>query len=437
MEERPMKLNRRGFLTGVSALGSAFAFADAGFRARSAFAASPARVTLWEIATGGDRTLVQQTVQRFDQSHPDINVEVEFFENDPYKTKLRVAMGAGQPPDVFIGWGGGILQSYVQNGKVVALPESVNTARFIESVMKAVTFNDKVYGVPCRGMQPVLFYYNKPIFQKYGISPPKTWGELVSTVRTLRAKGVVPISLAGLGNWPGLMYEEYLVNRIGGNAPFQAVLDRKPDAWSNPAFLQANQKIVELVDLHAFPSDFDALNYNTGQSTQLLYSDKAAMQLMGSWDYAAILSDAPDFIAKGELGWFPFPAVEGGVGDPKNVAGNPCNFYSISARSPSVSQAETFLADGVLNEFEIDGYLKLGEVPPVKGIRSKLTGMEHPDWLLAIYDLASQAPDFSLSWDQALPPREAQTMLTNLGLLFLKQLTPEQFAAQMNQSMHA
>jgi raffinose/stachyose/melibiose transport system substrate-binding protein len=435
MEERAMKLDRRGFLTSVGALGGAFAFAEGGLRAPAAFAATT-HVTLWEIATGGDRTLIQQTLQRFNQSHPDIDVGVEFFENDPYKTKLRVAMAAGQPPDVFIGWGGGILDSYVKNGKVVALPASVNTGRFIDSVMQAVTFNGKVYGVPCRGMQPVLFYYNKPIFQKYGISPAQTWTELLSAVRTLREKGVVPIALAGMGNWPGLMYLEYLVNRIGGNAPFQAVLEGKPDAWSNKAFLEANKKIVELVDLRAFPSDFDALNYNTGQSSQLLYSGKAAMQLMGSWDYAAILSDAPDFITKGELGWFPFPAVEGGAGDPKNVAGNPCNFYSISARSPSQSQAETFLAEGVLNDFEIDGFLKLGEVPPVKDIRSKLTSAPHADWLTAIYDLASQAPYFSLSWDQALPPRIAQMMLTNLGLLFLKQLTPEQFAAKMNE-LHA
>jgi len=426
-----MKLNRRSFLTGVSAL-SALAFADAPFGSPRAFAANPVRVTLWEIATGGDRALIQQTLQRFNQSHPDINASVEFFENDPYKTKLRVAMGAGQPPDVFLNWGGGILQSYVQNGKVVALPGSVNTARFIASVMPAVTFNGKVYGVPSNGMQPVLFYYNKPIFQRYGLSPPKTWSELLSAVRTLRDKGVVPISLAGLGNWPGLMYEEYLVNRIGGDAPFQAVLDGKAGAWSHPAFLEANKKIVELVDLRAFPSDFDALNYNTGQSTQLLYTGKAAMQLMGSWDYAAILSDAPDFITKGELGWFPFPMVEGGAGDPKNVAGNPCNFYSISARSPNQPQAETFLAEGVLNDFEIDGFLKLGEVPPVKDIRSKLTGLEHADWLTTIYDLASNAPSFSLSWDQALPPRVAQAMLTNLGLVFLKQLTPEQFATKMN-----
>jgi raffinose/stachyose/melibiose transport system substrate-binding protein len=425
-----LKLNRRDLLTTAGVL----TLASTG---PASHAADASRVTLWDIATGDVKTLLQHTVQRFDQHHSDIDVVVEFFQNDPYKTKLRMAMGAGQPPDVFIGWGGGILQSYVESRKVIALPQSVNTSRFIDSVMRAVTFNGHVYGVPCRGTQPVLFYYNKPIFQKYAISPPKTWTELLAAVKTLRGKGVVPISLAGQANWPGLMYEEYLVNRIGGNAPFQAVLDGKADAWSNPAFVKANQMIVELVDLRAFPSDFDALNYNTGQSSQLLYSGQAAMQLMGAWDYALILSDSPEFISKGQLGWFPFPAVEGGAGDPKNVAGNPCNFYSISARSRSQTQAATFLADGVLNDFQVDGMLKIGEVPPVKGIRSKLTNVEHSDWLLTVYDLAANAPHFDLSWDQALPPRQAQAMLTNLGLLFLKQLTPEQFTKQMNDSMRA
>jgi raffinose/stachyose/melibiose transport system substrate-binding protein len=91
----------------------------------------------------------------------------------------------------------------------------------------------------------------------------------------------------------------------------------------------------------------------------------------------------------------------------------------------------------VLNDFQVDGMLKIGEVPPVKGIRSKLTNVEHSDWLLTVYDLAANAPHFDLSWDQALPPRQAQAMLTNLGLLFLKQLTPEQFTKQMNDSMRA
>jgi raffinose/stachyose/melibiose transport system substrate-binding protein len=89
-----LKLNRRDLLTTAGVL----TLASTG---PASHAADASRVTLWDIATGDVKTLLQHTVQRFDQHHSDIDVVVEFFQNDPYKTKLRMAMGAGQPPDVF------------------------------------------------------------------------------------------------------------------------------------------------------------------------------------------------------------------------------------------------------------------------------------------------------------------------------------------------
>ncbi|MCO7098710.1 extracellular solute-binding protein, partial [Pseudomonas aeruginosa] len=136
-------------------------------------------VTIWDISTGDQQKLIKDTVQHFDSTHKDISVSVQFFQNDPYKNKLRTAMGAGNPPDIFFGWGGGILKSYVDAGKVYPLPDSVNTDKFFPSVMRPVTFNGKVYGVPMLGTQPVLFYYHKEIFGKYNLKPPKTWSELL------------------------------------------------------------------------------------------------------------------------------------------------------------------------------------------------------------------------------------------------------------------
>ncbi|MGI9049261.1 MAG: ABC transporter substrate-binding protein [Rubrobacteraceae bacterium] len=187
-------------------------------------------------------------------------------------------------------------------GKVADITSAVNTDKFFPSVMQAVTFNNKVYGVPMAGTQPVIFYYNKAIFDKYNLTAPKTWSDLLGLVKTLKTKGVTPISLAGQNKWPYLMYEEYLVNRIGGPTSFEKVVKKQSGAWSDAAFIKANTMIQELISLGAFPSNFASLNYDTGQSSQLLYTGKAAMQLMGSWDYQAILSNAPDFIKKGKLG---------------------------------------------------------------------------------------------------------------------------------------
>ena len=71
-------------------------------------------------------------------------------------------MGAHQPPDIFFGWGGGILKSYVDAGDVHDMTGALNADsswknRYLPSVMTGVTFNGKIYGVPNSGAQPVVF----------------------------------------------------------------------------------------------------------------------------------------------------------------------------------------------------------------------------------------------------------------------------------------
>ena len=102
--------------------------------------------TIWDISTGEQQELIKRMVERFNSSH-EVSVSVQFFQNDPFKNKLRTAMGAGNPPDIFYGWGGGILKSYVDAGKVYALPASVDTGRFFDSVMEGVTFGGEIYGL--------------------------------------------------------------------------------------------------------------------------------------------------------------------------------------------------------------------------------------------------------------------------------------------------
>jgi raffinose/stachyose/melibiose transport system substrate-binding protein len=380
--------------------------------------------------------LLEKVVKSFNNDH-NVSATVQFFQNDPYKNKLRVSMGAGNPPDIFYGWGGGILNDYVNAGKVYDITGEVDTGKYLPAVMQGVTFDEKVYGVPKAGMQPVVFYYNKPIFEENGLSIPRTWSELLDMVEQLKGSGIAPISLAGQNKWPYLMYEEYLVNRVGGPEPFQGVINNEPEAWSDPAFIEANTMIQELVGMGAFPDGFTALNYDTGQSTSLLYSDKAAMQLMGTWDYADMLSSAPEFIKQGSLGWFNFPAIAGGEGDPQNVAGNLTNFYSVTEASNAKEASLTFLEDGIGSDLFINGLVDLGLVPPVKGIESQLQQTENPEWLLFVYNLAREAPYFDLSWDQALPPKPAQELLTNLDRLFLREITPRQFSENMNKTIES
>ena len=55
------------------------------------------------------------------------------------------------------------------------------------------------------------------------------------------------------------------------------------------------------------------------QARRLFFGGDAAMMLMGTWLVARCQSEAPDLID--QLDCFPFPAVEGGKGDPTVVVG--------------------------------------------------------------------------------------------------------------------
>ncbi len=399
-------------------------------------------VTIWDIRTGSEQQAVQSLTSSFNASHSTIHAVVDFFENDPYKQKLQVAMGAHNPPDIFFGWGGGILKSYIDANDVYDMTADLNADsswknRFLPAVMSGVTFDGKIYGVPNSGIQPVLFFYNKALFDQFHLTPPQTWSELLQAISTLKQHNIIPIALAGGSQWPYLMYEEYLVDRFGGPSAFDAVLANQANAWSQDAFIKANTAIQQLVSMGAFGSSFASVSADTNQDAALVYTGKAAMMLQGNWNFSAIQTNNPQFIQGGKLGWFPFPAVEGGTGDPANVAGNPCNYYSISKTAKSPQDCVAYLKSAVLSTDDVQKLLTLGDIPAVQGLESQLASAPNSDWLQFNYQLAQNAPHYQLSWDQALLPQPAQSLLTNLSQLFLKQIEPQQFSANMNKTFPA
>src|SRR5579883_3297072 len=363
------KMSRRTFLevTGGAALTTTLAGCfGVGSSQSTGTGSSTSVIEVWDIRTGNEQKVVQAAAAAYNSLGKAAKVHVDFFENDPYKQKLQVAMGAKNPPDVFFGWGGGILKSYIDAGDVYDLTSALNADpswknKYLPAVMSGVTFDGKIYGVPNSGIQPVLFFYNKPIFDQYHLTPPQTWGELLQLISTLKQHNIIPIALAGGSQWPYLMYEEYLVDRYGGPGAFDAVLANQPGAWSQDAFIKTNTAIQDLVNMGAFGSSYASVSADTNQDAALLYTGKAAMMLQGNWNFSVIQTNNPQFIQSGKLGWFPFPAVEGGTGDPTNVAGNPCNYYSISKASKSPQSCITYLKSAVLGPDDVKKLIAMGD----------------------------------------------------------------------------
>jgi raffinose/stachyose/melibiose transport system substrate-binding protein len=389
-------------------------------------------LTMWAL---NDQTVLKASVDAYNADHPDKKIDLQLYANDDYKQKIRVAFGAGQAPDLFFNWGGGGLRDYVKAGKVAETPTAVDVDRFTPSVVKTATFDGKVYGVPCNGLAPVVLYYNKKVLADAGVQPPKSWDDLLTAVGTLKGKGITPISLAAGSKWPTLMFEEYLLDRVGGAGLFSAIEAGDSSAWTKPAVTEANELLRELVDAKAFGDSASSITYDQGASTALVHTGKAAMELMGTWEYANFAKAAPDF-AKSDLGYTTFPAVPGGAGDPNAIVGNPSNFLSVNAASSTEKQAAAgeYLSKYVLNADQVNRFLETGTVPPVLDLERAIKDSDLPDkeWLWFVYDLVTKAPTFQLSWDQALPSTSADPLLTTIDKVFLGQLEPERFGQEMS-----
>ena len=373
-------------------------------------------------------TVQQAAISAFNKTSKG-QVSLSTIASTGYLSKVQTAMGSSAMPGLFFNWGGGSLSDYVKAGKLVVLDSSLES-HFLTSPLQAGIVDGKFVGVPCRGTQPVFIYYNKALFKQAGVEAPTTYAELTNLVKVFKARGITPFTIAGTSanSWTELMWLEYLVDRLAGPTLFASIAGGEWDGWKDAAVLQAAEMIQELVSSGAFGGNYGSVNYGAGGTSTLFATGRAAMQLMGSWDYATLETISASFTAN-DLGYVPFPSVEGGKGNPKNVSGNPTNYISMTTAASRTTATE-FLQT-VYSDSYVLGLVKMGEVPVTTNTKALLSQSSAPAYSSFLYDLVADAPAFTQSWDQALGSTLATPMLTEIQKLFNGQDSPQQFVSNV------
>jgi raffinose/stachyose/melibiose transport system substrate-binding protein len=336
-------------------------------------------ITWWHIAnTDPGLTINANLAKEFEAANPGVKVEITPLENEAFKAKLLPATQAGNPPDLFHSWGGGVLEQQQQAGLVKEIKGDW-LKQIVPNGAKLYQIGGKQYGVPFDvGM--VGFWYNKDLFAKANISaPPATWGELLDAVRKLKAAGVVPIALAGAEKWPAHFYWSYLVIRQGGVAAFAEAA--KTGGFDGPDFVTAGEKLKQLVDLAPFQPGFLGAKYSTndGQAA-IMGNGKAAMELMGQW--------APP------------------IG--RNAPSKTMDFVKFLL---SVESQKKSTAGG-------------GVLPVTQGAEVAITDPN----LKKVQETAKSASSFQLYLDQAYKPALGQTVNDSVAALVAGQATPQKVA---------
>jgi len=439
-------ISRRNFLNLAVGAGAGVALASCGKSGPSSGGAGNGAgadaATYWFLSVQPQQGIRERAVKRFNEANPKNQIKYTEFQNDAYKTKIKTAIGAGQAPTIIWGWGGGGLKSYVDANQVDDLTDwfAQNPAvknRLFPSAFGAATVNGKIYAMPAEQVQPIVLYYNKKIFDQVGAQPPQSWGDIMALVPKFNAKGIAPFSLGGQSRWTNMMWLEFLLDRIAGGEVFQAVFEGQKNAWSHPAVTEMLTKVQDLVKANGFIKGFSSITADSNADQALLYTGKAAMMLHGTWTYGGMKQDGGDFVSGGHLGYMNFPPVEGGKGDPSDTVGNPGQYLAISSKATSAQKetAKKFFATGVLSDAEVKEWIDTGGVPIVNGTEAQLAASKDADFLTFVYGVSSKAKAFAQSWDQALSPTAAETLLDNIAKLFQLSISPQQWIDSMNQAI--
>ena len=265
----------------------------------------------------------------------------------------------------------------------------------------------------------VGWWYNKDLFAKAGITDtPATWTDFLADVKKLKAAGITPISLGEGDKWPGMHMWSYLATRIGGQAAFDAAYSRK-GSFTDPAYVQAGEKLKELMALQPFQPGYLGATHDEMQAT--FGNGKAAMELSGQWAPSVESANAADKKGVANLGLFNFPTVEGGVGAATDVIGGG-NGFAIGKNAPPEAIDFVKYLTSASSQSQMAA-LGMG-IPVVKGGEAGLTD---PNMIAVQKDFAA-ANYFQLYYDQYLPPAMGSVLNDSVQTIFAGTASPQQAA---------
>jgi raffinose/stachyose/melibiose transport system substrate-binding protein len=278
-----------------------------------------------------------QVAAAYHAAHPNVTFSINALQSEQFKTKMPLALKSNNPPDIFQQWGGGQEATQLTSGKLTNLGPYVSS--WISDLGPAATgwqVNGQQYGLPY-DQHVVGFWYRKDLFAQAGISaPPTTLAQLESDDAKLKAKGIAPIAVGSKDQWPDAFWWEYFAVRECSTSDLQQAI--KSVNMSAACFTKATSDLQAFMKTNPFQSAFNGTPAQTGagSSAGMLANGKAAMELQGDWETSVIPALTSDKKIVSKLGWFAFPSIPGGQGNPSTVLGGGDGFScTTSAPEPA------------------------------------------------------------------------------------------------------
>lgn len=321
----------------------------------------------------------QTTRQMIDafQANNDGKIDATIFNYPEYLVDLQSRASSNSMPDIVGLQPGALTQQYRAN--LMPLQDCAEKtwgadwqSKFYpigieQSRMGNPAGDENFYSLPLL-TQTVNLWANSQILDQKGLTPPKTWDELKSTVDALKGGDYAPFLLPAKDSWLRNVVFLQIANNIAPGLVYQAEAGDK--SWTDPQLVKAFEYWQKLftdgiaqtgaIGLDAYPSAVNQFE-----------AGKAAMIPLGAWwiqQSDPTKSDIPP-LSQGMAGYTPFlfPTIPGGASESQYVGGIDVSL-GISKNTANPDLACKVLTDFIAGAGAQKLVNTMNDVPAVTGL---------------------------------------------------------------------
>ncbi|WP_392531317.1 ABC transporter substrate-binding protein [Nostoc sp. C117] len=318
-------------------------------------------VTLWQgVNPPPNRDVLQKLVDKFNQSHPDIQVESLYIgQQDQQTPKILAAVVGNAPPDL-LWYNPTIAGQLVELGALLPLDEMLEKspikAEIDPALYTSMKYNGRIWSVPF-ATNNIGIFYRPSLFKAAGITElPRTWEEFEQVAkkltsdtngdgRTDRYGMFLPL---GKGEFTVFTWLPFMWSSggelVSGDSQNAAEVDLKDNQGAIAALQFWRNLITDGSTILSSPE--------RGYETDDFLAGKVAMQLNGPWNLAEFQATGIDFDV------FPIPVGQ----KPATVIGGE-NLFFFKTTPERQKAAFKFVEYALSEEFQTELALSTGYLP--------------------------------------------------------------------------
>jgi len=261
----------------------------------------------WYMGAGvpDDIATAEALAAAFNESNDDgITVEVdasgpEGVEGD---NLIKTRLASGDMADLLWYNSGALLFALNPDQQLLNIQDEPWVDTLNDTYRSTISTEGGTYGAPVGNAMGGGILYNIDVFEAAGVEVPKTWDELLDTVKTIRDSGVDPVIQSYGDTWTSQMTVlADFYNVLGEDENFADEITANETTWQDGAGLKSFEKLQQLADADAFNADYSTLLFD--QALTKLANGEGAMYPMLTFTQATFKQDYPD----SNIGFFPVP----------------------------------------------------------------------------------------------------------------------------------